>query len=52
LNRKETKIRDLQAQYDDVNANDATLDQEVETRSRKCGGCGSRTMTPTTRSAG
>jgi hypothetical protein len=35
MNRKETKIRDLQAQYDHLNAKDATLDQEVETRSRE-----------------
>jgi chromosome segregation ATPase len=35
LNRKETKIRDLQAQYDALNAKDARLDQEVETRSRE-----------------
>jgi uncharacterized coiled-coil DUF342 family protein len=35
LNRKETKIRDLQAQYDDLNANYATLDQDVKTRSRE-----------------
>jgi chromosome segregation ATPase len=34
LNRKETRIRDLQAQYDDPNAKDATLDQDVEARSR------------------
>jgi hypothetical protein len=33
LNRKETKIRDLQAQYDDPNAKDGTPDQDVETRS-------------------
>jgi peptidoglycan hydrolase CwlO-like protein len=38
LNRKETKIRDLQAQYDDLNAKDATLDQDVETRWRKVRG--------------
>jgi chromosome segregation ATPase len=35
LNRKESKIRDLQAQYDDLNAKDATLDQDVETHSRE-----------------
>jgi predicted nucleic acid-binding Zn-ribbon protein len=35
LNRKKTKIRDLQAQCDDLNAKDVTLDQEVETRSRE-----------------
>jgi chromosome segregation ATPase len=38
LNRKETKIRDLQAQYDDLNAKDATLDQDVGTRSREVRG--------------
>jgi chromosome segregation ATPase len=38
LNRKETKIRDLQAQCDDLNATDATLDQQVETRSREVRG--------------
>jgi chromosome segregation ATPase len=38
LNRKEKKIRDLQAQYDDLNAKDATLDQEVETHSREVPG--------------
>jgi chromosome segregation ATPase len=38
LNRKETKIRDLQAQYDDVNAKDATLDQDIETRPREVRG--------------
>jgi outer membrane murein-binding lipoprotein Lpp len=32
---RETKIRDLQAQCDDLNAKDATLDQDVETRSRE-----------------
>jgi hypothetical protein len=35
LNRRETKIRDLQAQYDDLNAKDATLDQDVKTRWRE-----------------
>jgi chromosome segregation ATPase len=35
LSRKEKKGRDLQAQYDDLNAKDATLDQDVETRWRK-----------------
>jgi chromosome segregation ATPase len=38
LSRKETKIRDLQAQYDDFKAKDATLDHEVETRSREVRG--------------
>jgi chromosome segregation ATPase len=38
LNRKETKIRDLQAKYDDMNAKDATLDQEVEMRWREVRG--------------
>jgi chromosome segregation ATPase len=38
MNRKETKIPDIQAQYEDQNAKDATLDQEVETRWREVRG--------------
>jgi chromosome segregation ATPase len=38
LNGKEREIRDLQAQYDDLNAKDATLDQEIKTRSREVRG--------------
>jgi chromosome segregation ATPase len=38
LNRKEAKIRDLEAQYDDLNAKYATLDQDVDTRSREVRG--------------
>jgi chromosome segregation ATPase len=40
LNKKETKIRDLRVQYDDLKAKDATLGQEVETRSREVRGLG------------
>jgi hypothetical protein len=38
LNRKETKIRDVQAQYDGLTAKDATLDQDVEMPSREVRG--------------
>jgi chromosome segregation ATPase len=38
LNRKETKIRNVQAQSDDLNAKNVTLDQDVETRLREVRG--------------
>jgi chromosome segregation ATPase len=38
LDRKEAKIRDLQAQYEDLNARYAKLDQDVEMRAREVRG--------------